>query len=397
MNRAFSPDLPEPSAAVKVILSIEPIRFPLTGIGRYTLELARSLEACAGIDLRYLAAWRLTRELPVPEDREPAHAAVRRSIKQRLIRSALVVESVQTVRALQKWRTLQGSRDSIFHGPNFYLPAFSGPSVATIHDLSIYTWAQYHPPERVHFMRREIDLTLKRASHLITDSEYTRREVAAHFGWPLDRVTAIPLAASDQFRPRSGTETGPVLRQYGLEHEGYCFYTGTIEPRKNIDALLDAYLALPACLRERWPLVLCGYTGWKSEALHARIADLERRGRLRYLGFVPQDHLPALMSGARAFAFPSLYEGFGLPVMEAMASGVPVVTSNAASLPEVTGDIALTCDPTDTDGLTALLRQALEDEAWRTATAARGIQWARTFSWQRCARETLAVYRRLQP
>jgi glycosyltransferase involved in cell wall biosynthesis len=396
MKPAISRVPVEAPEAVKVILSIEPIRYPLTGIGRYTMELARGLENCPDVDLRYLSGAQITRDLPVPDEHPSLPANVGRAIRQRLIRSSLVVESVQALRALQQWHSLRGYRGSVFHGPNFYLPAFEGPSVATIHDLSIYTWPQCHPPERVRFMRREIEQTLKRAAHLITDSEFTRREVVARFGWPPDRITAIPLAASTEFRPRSRMETAAVLRHYSLEHGGYSLYTGTIEPRKNIEVLLDGYRALPVGVRGRWPLVLCGYAGWKSEALHDRMADLARHGWLRYLGFVPQEHLPVLMSGARAFAFPSRYEGFGLPVIEAMASGVPVVCSDAASLPEVTGDSALTCEPGDDAALAVLLHRAMEDDDWRAAAANRGRRRAAAFSWDRCAMETLRVYRRLQ-
>jgi glycosyltransferase involved in cell wall biosynthesis len=290
---------------------------------------------------------------------------------------------------------LQDHENAIFHGPRFYLPRFNGSSVATFHDLSIFTHTQYHPPERVRYMQRALNLTLQRASMLITDSEYTRQELASYFGYPLDKIRTISLACSEDFHPREAADCVSVLARLGLVHGGYTLYAGTIEPRKNIEALLDAYSILPDAIRQRWPLVLAGYHGWQSEQLHERINAAENAGWARYLGYVADEDLPHLFAGAHLFFFPSHYEGFGLPVLEAMASGVPVVCSNASSLPEVAGDAALMFEPTDVDTLRQLIMIGLEDEDWRETAKQKGLAQASTFSWQRCAKETVAVYREL--
>jgi glycosyltransferase involved in cell wall biosynthesis len=296
------------------------------------------------------------------------------------------------VSPLIKRYMLRGYSDHVFHGPNFYLPPFNGPSVCTFHDLSVFTWAHCHPPERVRYMRKEIALTLKRADMLITDSEYTRREVAAYFGWPLEKIRAVPLACSADFRPRTSDELIPVLGRHGLKLGGYSLYVGTIEPRKNLEALLDAYAMLPPSMRQQWPLVLIGYHGWHSEQLHVRIEAAVSEGWARYLGFVDADELPLIYAGARVFLFPSLYEGFGLPVLEAMASGIPVVCSNSSTLPEVAGDAAAMCEPQDVDTLKDLIKMGLDDEIWRSKAISKGLLQAAGFSWQRCAKETVAVY-----
>ncbi len=203
------------------------------------------------------------------------------------------------------------------------------------------------------------------------------------------------MGANPAFRPHSAAALAPVLARWELQAQGYSLYVGTIEPRKNLDRLLDAYEALPKALRARYPLVMAGSPGWRSEHTHARMARAASAGWLHYLRYVPQADLPALYAGARLFAYPSLYEGFGLPVLEAMASGVPVLTSNVSSLPEVVGDVALSIDPQDTDAITAALVRGLQDEAWQLQACSAGIEHARQFTWARCIDRTVQVYAQL--
>jgi glycosyltransferase involved in cell wall biosynthesis len=378
---------------MKVILSIDSVRFPLTGIGRYTFELARHLKEIADIEqLRFLSGYRFA-SLPEPIQSAMETGLSTRQLRGRLFKNPLTIALYSRVSPLLKQVALRGYTDYVFHGPNFYLPPFKGPSVCTFHDLSIFTWAHCHPPERVRYMRTEIAKTLKRTDMLITDTDFTRREVAAYFGWSLDKVRAVPLACSEEFRPRSADELTPLLTKHSLTWQGYSLYVGTIEPRKNLDVLLDAYALLPPTIRQQWPLVMVGYKGWRSEQLHARIEAAVKEGWVTYLGFVEADELPLLYAGARVFVFPSLYEGFGLPLLEAMASGIPVVCSNAATLPEVTGDAAAMCEPQDVDGLSELINRALQDESWRKRAIKKGLLQASGFSWKRCAEETAAVYK----
>jgi alpha-1,3-rhamnosyl/mannosyltransferase len=303
-----------------------------------------------------------------------------------------VVKIFSAVSPFLKRRALRGYEDHIYHGTNFYLPPFYGKCVATFHDLSVYSWACCHPPERVRYMRKELILAVKRADLLLTDSEYVRHEVASFFGLSLEKVRAVPLASSGEFYPRNLSEIKKGLSELGLVPEGYCLFSGTIEPRKNIDTLIDAYAQLPARDRIRWPLVLTGYRGWKSGTLHDRIEAASRQGWVRYLGYVPMRDLPLLFSGARLFVFPSLYEGFGLPVLEAIASGVPVVCSNSSSLPEVAGGAAAMCEAMDGNRLCELIARGLEDSAWRAAAIQQGLENSKRFSWKRCAEETLKAY-----
>ncbi|WP_366526066.1 glycosyltransferase family 1 protein [Ferrovum sp.] len=378
---------------MKAILSIDPIRFPLTGIGRYTFELARHLEQLTQLEqLLFFSGNQFVNQLPSEGESDTPDLAFVGRLRRLLSKSPIAVDYYRWRSSCVKRQALRGYEGCVYHGPNYYLPPFKGPSVCTFHDLSMYTWAHCSLPERVRYMRKEIALTLKRADILITDSEYTRQEIAAYFNWPLARIRAVSLACSADFRPRSHEELFPILKKYGLETDGYTLYVGTIEPRKNIDTLLDAYELLSPILRKRWPLVLIGYQGWRSEHLHARIEAATAEGWVKYLGYVAEHELPFFFSGARLFVFPSLYEGFGLPVLEAMSSGTPVVCSNSSSLPEVTGNAAAMCEARDVDALSSLIAIGLEDDAWRTEAQSKGIVQAGRFSWRRCAEETARVY-----
>ena len=379
--------------AVRAILSIDPIKFPLTGIGRYTYELGKGLQAAHLDDVQFLRGYRLQRDLPLVQAVDPMARQPR--WKKWAQKNPLAVGLYRTLNPVLKAQALRGMADHVFHGPNYYLPPFDGPSIVTIHDLSAYLWSESHPPERVRYMQAEIELSLKRAAALITDTDYTRHEVARFFGWPLEKIFPIHLACSPHFHPRAADESASVLRAFGLTYKNYALALGTIEPRKNIATLLAAYERLPDHLRKHYPLVLAGYTGWENANLHQTIQRAQQAGWLHYLGFVSDEDLPTLLAGARLFAFTSLYEGFGLPVLEAMASGVPVIASSASTLPEVAGDAALFHDPHDGDTLRDHLIKGLEDEIWQKDASERGLRRAAQFSWDRCTDETIAAYRQI--
>ena len=403
------------ATAVRLILAVDAIFPPLTGIGRYAYELARGLAASGEPGaLRYYLHGRWLAAVPgeggegaaavgdeaaakkvVKEERDGV--GLRARARARLARQPLAVRAYAALAPrIAAWR-LRRYGDHIFHGPNFILPPFPGPSVATVHDLSTVLHPQWHPAARVALMESALPQTLARASRLITPSEAVRGELIAHYGLAPARVQAIPMGVDGAFAPRPAAALAGTLARLGLQPGGYLLCVATLEPRKNIDGLLDAYLALPPALRRRYPLALAGAPGWHSEALTARLRQLAAGGAVRLLGYVAQGDLPALYAGARLFAFPAFYEGFGLPVLEAMASGVPVVTADRSSLPEVAGDAALLVDPADGAALREALARGLEDEPWREAARARGLARAAERSWDRCVAGTLALYRTLQP
>jgi len=375
---------------MKIIVSVNAINPTLTGIGRYTWELAKRIPTIQGVkSVRFFSDGRWVNNVGSLLEQ----SSVKLAIRQRLIHSSLAVAAYRCLSPLLLRQRLQGFSDHLYHGTNFLLPSFSGPAIATIHDLSVFRYPQFHLPERVSFMQREISTTLGRANLLITDSEFIRQEIIKFFGWPADKVCAVPLGIAEEYCPRKMEGTVDVLNKFGLRFGAYTLCVATIEPRKNIGTLLSAYEALPQALRSRYPLVLAGGYGWRSEDLHRRIEQGQRQGWLCYLGYVSEADLPKLFSGARGFVYPSLYEGFGLPVLEAMASGLPVLISNRSSLPEVALGAAIIVEAEDVKMMSEHIRVLLEDDQWREAATRRSLEVAAQYSWETTARKTVEVYR----
>ncbi len=386
-------------ADVDLILATDALTPPLTGIGRYTFELSQSLQRHPQIErLRCFANAHWVAPPAVVETRTSAKASAANGLgelRRVLAANRVAVRVHQVVMPqLARWR-LRRERGALFHSPNCFLPPFPGKSVATVHDLSHALFPQFHPAARVDYMNRAFPDNLKRATHLITDAESVRAELIERHRWPAERITAVPLGVDPSFRPRSSVETHSLLHRLGLRHRGYGLFVGTIEPRKNVDRLIEAYAALPATLRRDFPLVIAGARGWQSAATHTRMAQAQSDGWLHHLSYLPQPELPLLYAGARLFAYPSLYEGFGLPVLEAMASGVPVLTSNLASLLEVAGDTGRLIDPESVDALHAALLRLLPDDDWLRRAGAAGLARSQAFTWQRCVERTVAVYQQV--
>ena len=371
-----------------MILSVDGLTPVLTGIGRYTWELAQRLPLVGDIEgIRFFCnrKWiKKPHDLLLPAGHLP-HEQSRKKTGLRM----------RMPRWLKEAALKRTCREQLFHGPNYFLPPCADVGVITVHDLSVFKFPETHPLERIKQFEREFLRSVAQASHLITDSEVMRQEVMSFLSWPGEKIKVVPLGVSSVFAPHPKKLVEPFLKNWGLMHDGYTLCVSTLEPRKKISHLLQAYRALPTQLREQFPLVLAGSRGWLSETLHREIDRCVDEGWLRYLGFISENDLPLLFSGARLFVYPSGYEGFGLPVLEAMASGVPVVTSNRSSLPEVTQGAALLVDSDDIDALGSAIEAGLCDATWRATAMETGLAVAQRYTWEKCIKETLCVYQRV--
>lgn len=282
----------------------------------------------------------------------------------------------------------------LFHGLDGWLPASARPpGVVTIHDLIPLLAPRAFTLKHRLVMRWIKFGRVAKAAWVIADSAATKGDLQRLLGIPGSRISVIPLGVEDRFHPAQDPgHLASVRATYRLPAD-YVLFVGTLEPRKNLPALLRAF----ARLRGRGAtagchLVLVGGWGWQVREIREALARHGGHGDVHVLGFVADEDLPALYAGAKLFVFPSTYEGFGLPVLEAMACGVPVVTSTRSSLPEVGGDAARLIDPDDVDGLAEAMGTILDGEALRRDMAEAGLRRARLFSWEAAARETLKVY-----
>lgn len=269
----------------------------------------------------------------------------------------------------------------IFHSSHqLQNPPRSLPLTTTIHDMTCWLMPELHRARNVAFSRRFGESVMPRAAGLIAVSESTRQDAIRILKLDPERVVTIHSGVDIRF-----FKAVPARRA-----RPYFLFIGTIEPRKNIGTLLDAWLALPAGIREEYELVLAGPEGWGEQQVMARL----RAGvpGVQRLGYVSEQELPSLTAGATAFVYPSLYEGFGLPIAQALAAGVPVITSRVSSLPEVAGDAALLVDPRSPDELRSAIERLALSPSLRADLAAKARARAGLFRWEECARKSLAFF-----
>ena len=277
------------------------------------------------------------------------------------------------------------ARADVFHASNLLRHPPRRPRLTTtVYDMTCRLLPELHSAANLRADESFAEL-LRRADGLIAISESTRDDTVRMMRVPAEKIAVVYPGIAEEFFSVAPAAIESVRRRYALS-KPFVLSVGTVEPRKNLDTLLDAFAALPGALRDAFDLVHAGPLGWSSEKTAARL------GAIRYLGYVPEPDIAPLTAAAAVFAYPSLYEGFGFPVAQAMAAGVPVITSNVSSLPEIAGDSALLIDPRSLNDLRGALTRLLESPALRTELAARGRARARRFTWQACAAQSLRFF-----
>jgi len=362
---------------MRIGFDVSALRAPHGGVGTYTANLLQQL-----------------RRFPQDEVVPLVQSSVRVPFgRGRRGERRLQVNKTLWMQTLLPWQLAQAGAD-VCHFTNNVAACWTPcPSVVTIHDTTLWLFPGYHPRRRVLAMRPLIPVGARRAKAVIAVSATTKRDLVRTLGVPEHKIHVIYEAPAPHFQRLAATDPAldVVRRRYRLERP-FVLYVGTIEPRKNLRRLFEAFALLRRCGFGSYDLLLVGNRGWHDADVLASIERLGLRGAVRVLGYAPNDDLVALYNLAEALAFPSLYEGFGLPVVEAMACGTPVVTSPNGSLGEIVGQAAELVDPTQVEGIAAGLRRVLSDRQRHAELQAAGLRRAAEFSWAGAAEQTRRVY-----
>ena len=374
---------------MRIAIDYTPAALQGAGIGRYTRGLVDAL-------LPLLEDEDAVTLLYPREDTRFARGSWPDSVR---IRRLPLPERYQTI----LWHRLRlplpvewwaGEAD-IFHAPNFLLPPVRrAKTLLTIHDLAFLVRPEYAWPDLRRFLEQAVPRSVARADHILADSQASKRDAMRLFGLPAERVTVVGAGVEPRFRPMSPEETAGVRERYGLDWP-FVFSISTLEPRKNFDGLVRAFARARRAANLPHHLVIAGGKGWLYEDIFAAVEEEDAGDFVHFPGFVPDADLPALYNLADLFAFPSHYEGFGLPLLEALACGTPALATDVSSLPEIAGNAAYLIPADDDEALTAGLIHLLTDADARAELTGRGPGQAARFSWGAAAQRLLGVYRAL--
>ena len=370
---------------MRVGLDGYPLAEPRTGVGHYTLELARALALIAPSD-----QFELVSPAPLGSSalEEINHANL----------SNLRAVHLKTSRIRGHWWAVglplyvTKARFDLFHGTNFEVPFWNRRTVVTIHDLSALLHREKHRDSLARRARLRLPIVAKLARKIITPTESVKREVCKHLRVKANKVIAIPSAARQSFRPVPAEQTVETRKRLAIEDD-FLLFVGTLEPRKNLLTLLKALEQIVRKTSLRPQLVIAGGEGWLMDETFSFIKHSGIGDRLRLTGYLGDEELCALYSSCRIFVYPSLYEGFGLPPLEAMACGAPVIAGRVAALQEVLGSAARLVDPLNVEALAGSMVELIENDEARRRLASNGPKHAAKFSWAETARRTLNVYR----
>jgi len=364
------------------------------GIGRYTRELVRALISQDSYN-RYTL---FSAKIPPPF-----------SNRQQLLLNSLTSHSKVNYRPSilgERWlyrlwyrlrlpvpvQIVTGHLD-LFHSPDFVLPPISGgiPTLLTIHDLSFIHFPDTFPPVLVDYLNKVVPWSVARATHILADSNSTKMDLVQQWAVPQEKITVLYSGVSEDYQPVTDAIRLATVRQtYDLGNSPYLLSVGTIQPRKNFQMLIKAFA--PIAKHHPHNLFIAGGKGWLENEMMAEASRQGIADRVRFLGFVADEQLPALYSGASIFLFPSLYEGFGLPVLEAMACGVPSIISKSSSLPEVGGDAAMQLNPELPEAWSEGMERVLSDPRLAENMVRAGFTKVKQFGWEKAARKLLSVY-----
>ncbi|OIP37645.1 hypothetical protein AUJ95_07895 [Candidatus Desantisbacteria bacterium CG2_30_40_21] len=370
---------------MKIAINTIPLLSPLTGVGNYTYQMARLLPIIAPENsYSYFYGYHTNRLFDYKDNSSFYH------IKEFIKKIPILGEMTRKAKGIANYFTYNNF--DLYFEPNFISINIKAKHIiTTVHDFSFKLYPQWHPKDRILYFKRNFSKNIKKVDKIIVDSNFIKQEAINLFGFPEDKLIPIYLGVDkDIFKPYPLEELQDVKIKYALP-ENFILFVGSIEPRKNIEGLLKAYI----CLKERikddlLKLVLVGFKGWKNNEIMELIKKVKED--IIYLGYLSDAELGKLYNLATAFAYPSIYEGFGLPPLEAMACGCPVITSNIASLPEVCSDSVYYVNPYEIDDIADGIYKIITNEELKKGLVQKGLERAKFFSWEKSAMEHLRVF-----
>jgi glycosyltransferase involved in cell wall biosynthesis len=379
---------------MKILIDAIPMTGLLTGIARYLRNLYTVVDRLGLADTAYFDGGRLYEAMPPLADSQKWQQATQsaRRLPDPLVFGLRAARWMHYEYSLNRICKNRASGFTLYHETAFTPAKLTAvPTVYSVYDLSLRRYQHTHPKERVWLFEYFIRTRLKYARHILTISEFIRKEIIDEFKVPASMVSSVPLAPDPLFAPCTSGQVKTVKEKYGLPHD-YLLFVSSLEPRKNISLLIDALAAAKTDI----PLVLVGWHGWGEKTWLEKMDTLLQKNRIILTGHVPDQDLKAVYTGAAALVYPSLYEGFGLPLLEAMACGCPVICSNTASMPEVVKDAALLIDPGRSDSLAHAIDTMVHDSRVRTCLIQKGFVRAGRFTWEKTARQTIDIFKRVQ-
>jgi len=370
-----------------IAINCSSLRHPLTGIGNYTYNLAHQLMILNNLELTFLYGLSSSSNLTIQKYKSQNI----RSIIRNYIPNSYSLKRFLETRSLQS--LLKKKNIDIYHDTNNLLLDYEGISVLTVHDLSWIKFPNSHPVERVKMLNKYFEKSIQSANHIITDTQYIKNELIEYFNIDEKKISPIHLGINSDFQLLTNDIVENYLKTVDLSIGKYWLTVGTLEPRKNLQTALNAFLSFPKKDRQQFPLVLVGSDGWLNENFKKKIEPYLNSGEIIKLGYCSVSDLVKLYNGACGLIYPSLYEGFGLPPIEAIACGCPVISSNAGALKEVLSVNAIFTDPFDDKGIYNAMISLKEANKFREKLVRSGLDYSAQFDWKKCAMNTYNIYK----
>jgi glycosyltransferase involved in cell wall biosynthesis len=375
-----------PGSNLSVLLNAAPLCTVLSGVARYTRSLYQAILEQQLAEVGYFCNGRFQETMP-EQTGAPRGGNLPCWLREilREVRFKYIENRLQKV---ARNRTFD-----VYHETGAF-PLIENselPTVMTIYDLSMVKFKHCHPADRVRLFERHFYKRAEAVDHFITISEFVRQEIIETFHFPPEKVTAIPLGVDNAFTEKSEADVSRYKEEKNLP-DRYILTVGTHEPRKNIATLIRAMMHT----KEKYTLVSIGWSGWLNSEFHQEVRRLNMEERILFLGHVPDDEVALLYSGASLMVYPSLYEGFGLPILEAMACGCPVICSNTSSMPEVAGNAAILVSPKDETGLAEAIDTVMQDREYSKQLIESGHKRAGEFSWDYTAQKTVSIFEKVR-